>query len=1089
MSALFRQVAQTPGFDEQLVLLSKDTKKTPLVFEHIHPAATAFLVALLVEGITRLSPDRRIWVIAPHQKRQETLASELPLWIHSSSREKRDVLFVPEQEAAVNENVLNDPEPVAERLALLQKLSIPPKGIQTLVLTKNALSQEAPQARDLADESRTLRVGDTMSDEEFTRSLEEAGFERCVQVISRNQWARRGGIIDFFPPQAIRPVRLEFFGDEIESIREFDIDTQVSIKKKETLNYLLSEPGGRMPLSDWIAPGDFVISTQGADVEADALFTDGSFGVNRDGTSKEEDFSTAAYGEPLGFFDAGDFVLQEVKREAVHRQLRQWLGNGWNVTMLFANTGEEARFREMVGGVSSDSPQKTKNESVPLPAEWSKVSYHHAPLPHGFTIPGAKLAVLSSSELFGRFQASYSRRLANREDRARQVRAQASLKEINPGDLVVHLHYGIGKFLRIEKEEQGDEQMVLEYKDQVLLRLPLSQSHLVSRYIGLGKKAPDLNKIGDGRWARSWKAAEKAVTDFSAQLLTIQAERDSKGGYAHPPDSRWMWEFENSFPYRETPDQLRAIAQAKADMESLRPMDRLICGDVGFGKTEVAIRAAFKCVTGGKQAVILAPTTVLAEQHCRTFRERMSEYPIRIELLSRFRTPAEQRATLVGLANGSVDIVIGTHRLISDDVIIKNPGIVIIDEEQRFGVKHKERFKERFRSLDILTLSATPIPRTLYLALMGARDMSTIDTAPPNRLPVHTGISPYDERLIKRAIEKELDRGGQVYFLHNRVKTIDHVKHRLQELVPQARIVVGHGQMDKGELEDIMHQFVKGDADILLATTIIESGIDIPNANTIIIDRADRFGLADLYQLRGRVGRAGHQAYAYLLLPRKELTTGDARKRINAIKQYTELGGGFKIAMRDLEIRGAGNLLGTQQSGHIAAIGFDLYCQLLRQSIDQSKGNQTAPRVDCTLKADFLIWGETQSLQAQKDGLGRATVGAYFPSDYLSDATLRISAYKSLSQANSLNELDQLAETWEDRFGPLPLPVKNLLLCYKIKTLASLARISQVEIRDQRLMLTRNGEYILLANKVFPKLTKGRAADKLKEALDMLEKL
>lgn len=1113
MSALFARVAEAPGFDSQISLLSEDTRKRPLFFEHIHPAGTAFLIALLTEYIARVSPHRRIWIIAPQQKRQEALAGELPLWLASSTEKRRDILFIPEQEHAVNESVLSDPEPAAERLALLQTLSSPPSGIQTLILTKNALSQDAPRATDLASESRVLRVGDSLSDEVFTRTLEEAGFERCLQVVSRNQWARRGGIIDFFPPQAARPVRVEFFGDEIDSLREFDIDTQVSVKKREFIPYLLNEPKGNTPLSDWIGAEDFIISTQGADVEADALFSEGSFGVNREGEAVEEDFSTAIYGEPLGFFDAGDFVLQEVKRQAVQRQLHQWLGANWNVSMMFANNGEENRFREMVVSANGDSttadlpspnsssgtPKTKKGKKanadgtvpapLPLPNEWSRVSYRHAPLPHGFTVPGARLAILSSSELFGRFQAAYARRQANREDKARQIRAQASLKEISPGDLVVHLHYGIGRYLRIEKEENGDEQMVLEYKDQVLLRLPLTQSHLVSRYVGMGKKSPDLNKIGDGRWARSWKAAEKAVNDFAAQLLSVQAEREAKGGYSHPPDSRWMWEFENSFPYRETPDQLRAISQTKADMESTQPMDRLICGDVGFGKTEVAIRAAFKCVTGGKQAVLLAPTTVLAEQHCRTFRERMSEYPVRIELLSRFRTAAEQKRTLAGLANGSVDIVIGTHRLISDDVIIKNPGIVIIDEEQRFGVKHKERFKERFRSLDILTLSATPIPRTLYLALMGARDMSTIDTAPPNRLPVHTGISSYDERLIKKAIEKELDRGGQVYFLHNRVKTIEHIKKRLQDLVPQARIVVGHGQMDKNELEEIMHLFVKGEADILLATTIIESGIDIPNANTIIIDRADRFGLADLYQLRGRVGRSGHQAYAYLLLPRKELTTGDARKRINAIKQYTELGSGFKIAMRDLEIRGAGNLLGTQQSGHIAAIGFDLYCQLLRQSIDQSQGKQTAPRVECNLKADFLLWGETQSLQAQKDGLGRATVGAYFPADYLPDSTLRISAYKSLSQANSLKELDQLADTWKDRFGSLPLPVKNLLLCHKIKTIASLARITQVEIRDQRLMLTRNGEYILLANKIFPKLTKGRAADKLAEAFQMLEKL
>lgn len=404
-----------------------------------------------------------------------------------------------------------------------------------------------------------------------------------------------------------------------------------------------------------------------------------------------------------------------------------------------------------------------------------------------------------------------------------------------------------------------------------------------------------------------------------------------------------MWEFESSFPFRETQDQLRAIAQTKADMESTRPMDRLICGDVGFGKTEVAIRAAFKCVTGGRQAAVLVPTTVLAEQHFRTFKERMSEYPVRIEMLSRFSSAADIRSTLEGLRTGAVDIVIGTHRLISDDVSMKNLGLVVIDEEQRFGVRHKEKFKERFKGIDVLTLSATPIPRTLYIALMGARDMSSIETPPVNRQPVQTSVCPYDERIMKKAMERELERGGQIFLLHNRVKTIELFRDRIQALVPKARIVIGHGQMPKEELEKVMRTFVQGKADILLATTIIESGIDIPNANTIIIDRADRFGLADLYQLRGRVGRAGHRAYAYLMLPRSAATTGDARKRVSAIKQYTELGSGFKIAMRDLEIRGAGNLLGTQQSGHIAAIGFDLYCQLLQQSIAQMQGKRTAP--------------------------------------------------------------------------------------------------------------------------------------------------
>jgi transcription-repair coupling factor (superfamily II helicase) len=565
-----------------------------------------------------------------------------------------------------------------------------------------------------------------------------------------------------------------------------------------------------------------------------------------------------------------------------------------------------------------------------------------------------------------------------------------------------------------------------------------------------------------------------------------------------------MWEFERSFHFSETPDQRRAIEETKRDLEAPRPMDRLICGDVGFGKTEVAIRAAFKAITSDKQVAVLVPTTVLAEQHWRTFRERMSDYPVRIDLLNRFRSPAEIRDTLNGLENGAVDLVIGTHRLLSGDVRFKNLGLAVVDEEQRFGVAHKERFKEIFRQVDVLTLSATPIPRTLYMALMGARDMSTIETPPPNRVAVATTVCAYDERLIRDAIRREIKRGGQVFFLHNRVKSIEHMRTRIAQLVPEARIVVGHGQMDKDDLERVMHTFVKGEADVLLATTIIETGIDIPNANTILIDRADRFGLADLYQLRGRVGRAGEQAYAILLLPRDMMTVGDARKRIHAIKQYTALGSGFKIAMRDLEIRGAGNLLGTRQSGHIAQIGFDLYCQLLRQSVERLKNRQDITSARPTFKADFIVaseavWASAASpLNAEQPSgisLGmderRAACAsflpAYMPANWLADTPLRIATYRELAQATSVPAVRALEASWRDRFGHLPEPVVRLLQIAEIKALAAAIGIASVEIQGQRLMLHRNGNYILLEGRRFPRLQSATSTGKLPEAISLLK--
>jgi transcription-repair coupling factor (superfamily II helicase) len=602
--------------------------------------------------------------------------------------------------------------------------------------------------------------------------------------------------------------------------------------------------------------------------------------------------------------------------------------------------------------------------------------------------------------------------------------------------------------------------------------------------------------LGDEKWSKTRRQAEKSIFDYAARLLAVQAERETRDGMAHPADNKWQWEFENAFIYKETPDQLRAIAAVKADMEAARPMDRLICGDVGFGKTEVAIRAAFKCVMGGRQVAFLAPTTVLAEQHWRTLRERMSDYPLRIDLLCRWRSVREQKETLRGLADGSVDIVVGTHRLLSDDVAYKNLGLVVVDEEQRFGVKHKEKFKQLFRLVDVLTLSATPIPRTLYMALMGARDMSTIETSPPNRVPVRTHICAYDERIIRDAVERELDRGGQVFFLHNRVADIDRIASKLRDLCPLASIDVGHGQMDEENLEDAMKRFVEGSSNVFVCTTIIESGIDIPNANTIIIDRADRFGLADLYQLRGRVGRAGHQAYAYLMLPKDLLATGEARKRINAIRQYSTLGAGLKIAMRDLEIRGAGNLLGTQQSGHIFNLGFDLYCQLLKRAVAQLNGTDPGLRVEVAFRHDILVTSEAgwtrRSAGTPATGPAGPTIPApapcFIPTSYIAEAKLRIAAYKEVAEVANMKELKALIRAWRDRFGPPPPAVDNLLRVAELKLAAAGAGISAIEIRDNKLMLTRHGDFILIAGK-FPRLPQGDGGQMLHEAVILVKQL
>ncbi|MEQ1851480.1 MAG: transcription-repair coupling factor, partial [Chthoniobacteraceae bacterium] len=732
------------------------------------------------------------------------------------------------------------------------------------------------------------------------------------------------------------------------------------------------------------------------------------------------------------------------------------------------NEGEVERLHELVPAVEADA-----------------LHFVIGTLRRGFTFPAGKIAVLSDSELFGRYRNTRGRRLAMRRTRELVGRSQIDFSELIEGELVVHLEHGIGRFEGLRRLPNNEDVLTLEFAEGAKLHVPLEQSFLVARYVGIGKRHPPLSKLGDAAWTNAKKKAEKAAFDYAGKLLETHAARETQTGFAFPPDGKWMHEFEASFFYKETPDQLRAIADAKADMEGARPMDRLICGDVGFGKTEVAIRAAFKAVGAGKQVAVLVPTTVLAEQHFRTFRERMSDYPVTIDMLSRFRTRGQQSKTLKGVRDGSVDIVIGTHRIISKDVDFKNLGLAVIDEEQRFGVMHKERFKHQWPLVDLLTLSATPIPRTLYLSLMGAKDMSTIETPPPNRIPVETLICPYDERIIRDAIERELKRQGQVFFLHNRVGDITSVESRIRMLVPKARTLVGHGQMDEHELEEVMHKFVNGEADVLVSTTIIESGVDIPNANTIIINRADRFGLADLYQLRGRVGRAQHKAYAYLMLPRELLGTGEARKRISAIKQYGSLGAGFKIAMRDLEIRGAGNILGTAQSGHIVTIGFELYCSLLRQAIAKLKGERTKPRVEVVLRLDFVVQREAEFLGKEDR---RNWAPAFLPAGYIPETQPRIAAYRRLNELPNQEALDKLRKEWRDRFGRFPDAVENLLALGDIKISAAARKITVVEVKEGKLMLTRGGDFIVIGGK-FPRLTATAANARLREVLQMIRSL
>jgi transcription-repair coupling factor (superfamily II helicase) len=1081
-------VASTEPIAEKLRRTGK--ARSPVRFSHVIAPAQAFLVATIARKWHRLpaddslahrqAADATLWVLCPTVRAQDSLYETLLNWFP-------DAQFLPEAELAAVENILPDPEIAAERLALLSVIERK-AGARVIVATRASLDQPAPKRGSLPSSSLQLQRAASIPMESVLEKLANAGYERVAQVTIRGQFAVRGGIVDLYSWQAPLPVRLEFFGDTIESLREFDIDTQTSVRDLDSVDILLGaadDQGGFV--RDYIDNDHLRIDIEpeensGAEIQISESWIE----------SGAEDFSGAFQDCDVGEFAVGDFILADAKRNQFVNRLNDWRTSKARIVIYFQTEGEIERFREII-----DAPAL---EDVDLVL---------GTLARGFCFPAANLVVLSAAELFGRFAPHARRRLRHAE----RHRAQIDFSELNEGDLVVHLEHGVGRFLGLARiptsvrtveataspartvspakiaagtaaPTAGEQEVLaLEFADQAKLYVPLEQAYLVSRYVGVGKRSPALSSLADSKWARAKKNAALSIFDYAGKMLALQAEREINPGHAFKADTKWQLEFEHSFPFRETPDQMKAIIATKIDMERPLPMDRLICGDVGFGKTEVAIRAAFKAVMDGKQVAVLAPTTVLAQQHFEVFRQRMLDYPVRIEMLSRFRSEGEQRKILKLLREGGVDIVIGTHRLISGDVVFKNLGLAVIDEEQRFGVLHKEKFKELLKLVDVLTLSATPIPRTLYLSLVGVKDMSTIETPPLNRLPVETVVCAYDERIIRDAINRELERQGQVFFLHNRVQTIERVRDRIADLCPDAKIDIGHGQMNADDLEDVMARFVAGKTDVLVCTTIIESGLDIPNANTIIIDRADRFGLADLYQLRGRVGRAEHKAYAYLLLPREMMTIGAARKRINAIKQYSSLGAGFRIAMRDLEIRGAGSILGTAQSGHILAIGFDLYCQLLKQAVAQLKGQKFRPRLDVDLRLDFIATNEAEFAQFGPE----ERVPAFVPNSYISDTALRIRAYREAAEITTPDQLERVRREWRDRFGKFPPAVDNLFLLTEIKLAAAKAGITRVEVRERKLMLTRRGDFILVDGK-FPRLVADTIQQHLGEVLELTRK-
>ncbi|PHX70321.1 MAG: transcription-repair coupling factor [Opitutia bacterium] len=1107
----------------------------------------------VIAELARAQPAPVWLVIAEDLKTAEHVAEDLAFFHAASgdSRAHRTLVF-PES-MTDNRDMREAFAASSDRLTVLSRLRAV-RGMTTtpdtvvVVTTPAALLQPVPALEEFATRELTLTRGQHQPFQGLLEQLQKLDYDSEAVCEAPGHYAIRGGIIDLYPVTANQPYRLDFFGDELEAIREFDPVTQRSGAGVESITLSASPRiklgSSKTGLADYLTPSTHLVFIEPAALEEEfSAFAREGF----DGLTPLLEKCGAAFGvcdldEASALFDAGSLEttwdteslahhrsypeaalvaqerlqVEEDARRSFLVQVALWRKAGYGVVFVVSKEGEEQRTQEILAEDSVLKPIKPRFLRGTL-NEGFRITFRAGAR---LRLPSEKpattaigLVVVTETEIFGRQR----QRRPSLNPRVTAQRAQIDqlldFSELVEGDFVVHLQHGIALYRGLTKLDtaQGIREVIsLEFDEHVTLHVPLQESHLVSRYVGLSKARPQLGRIGSGRWEKARQAAERATIDLAAELLRIHAAREAQPGHAFAEDTTWQKEFEASFPFTETRDQLKAITDTKADMERTRPMDRLICGDVGFGKTEVAIRAAFKSVQGGRQVAVLVPTTVLAQQHLNTFRERMASYPIAVEMVSRFRTRSEQKKILEAVASGQVDILIGTHRVLQKDVKFRELGLVVIDEEQRFGVKHKEAFKAMRATVDVLSMSATPIPRTLYMALTGARDLSVIETAPTNRHPIQTIVKTYDEKIVVDAVHHEIRRGGQVFYLHNRVQTIELVAARLRELVPDLTVGTGHGQMDAHELERVMTEFVAGRYQVLVCTTIIESGLDIPNCNTIIIEGADRFGLSQLYQLRGRVGRFKHQAYAYLLLHRHTRLLEVARQRLTAMRQHTQLGAGFRIAMRDLELRGAGNLLGAEQSGHIVGIGFELYCQLLRQSVARLKGDKTAAAIRANVKIDFVFVGESLARDAATADRGRHSdsytairdaehvaggavevgrIQARIPSSYIAETRLRIDFYRKLALADALPALKQIESDLRDRFGEFGEEVKALLLVTEIRVRAEQMGIVSVETESSRLKCLRNSgrrdDWVQVGTR-FPRLTAPKPLLRLREIITFL---
>ena len=1081
---LLDKFGKIPGYQSLLVRLN-DGLETIDSFQGLGLPRSARLplAASLYQEL-----NRPILLISNRADRALSLFEELQFWTGETEAHyfpEPNPLFY--EKAAWGQGTQRDRLQV---LTMLARLLIPgtpaPDTPPIIVAPVRALMTRTLPRRDFLKHTRTLRLSQRVTPDELSRAWVDTGYVYANIVVQSGQFSRRGGILDIWPPGEPKPVRIEFFGDEIDTMRAFDPATQRTI---ETLNTLTITPAReilpsaaqkaglpvkdlnefQIPIAHPLAGSllDFLPDNTLVLLDGQEFLSAAAMDIEEESLSRREE--AVAEGELDADFPVPFMTWSEIEDRIGERAVVE-LGytHAPEVPMLASAFEPGPRFagklRDFINYLQElekqqehwviVSRQSTRLRNLwqeqqllqdRLPEEQLKRQFIEGTLAGGWILDlpdNGRVHLLTDGEIFG-----WSRPQPRRRYRPTAEAPESGYADLEPGDWVVHVDHGIGKYIGLVQRSQDDIQqefLCIEYADQDQLFVPIHHADRLTRYVGSDGHTPSISRLGGGSWHNTKQKVREAVQEVAGELLELYTQRQVAEGYAFSPDTPWQRELEASFPYIETEDQLQALVEIKEDMEAPRPMDRLLCGDVGYGKTEVTLRAAFKAVMDGKQVAVLVPTTVLAQQHYDTFRSRLSTFPVEVEMLSRFRTQRQQNRIIKDLRKGQVDIVIGTHRLLSQDVTFKDLGLVVIDEEQRFGVAHKEHLKKLRTSVDVLTLTATPIPRTLYMALTGVRDISTISSPPEERLPIVTHIGPYDPKMIRQAVVRELERGGQIFFVHNRVQTINAMRSHLEKLVPEARYGIAHGQMDENKLADMMHSFTNGEIDVLLCTSIIESGLDIPNANTLIVDRADTFGLAQLYQLRGRVGRGAQRAYAYLFRHRVKSPTPEGQERLEVLAENTQLGSGYAIAMRDLEMRGAGEMLGTRQSGYIASVGFHLYTRLLAQSVNQFKlaTGMSGPEDTTILDASLTIPASVN-----------LPLSIGIPSSYITDQTLRLKLYRRLADIKDEAALASIEMEFEDRFGPLPEQVKNLIYQIKVKLIAALAGLSSVVFEGRQIVL------------------------------------